>query len=116
MVPGRNRGGGLVEVLWPVLLFWIVLFVPDPGESTQGEDWLMMMAGLPVALVWVELEFSVAAGGKVASGAVNSVVGLLAELLVLWKGREPGLRGIVPINPVCTPVSWVCVLFSQHPP
>lgn len=63
----------------------------------------MVMDGLQV-FVWAELEFSVAGG--------NSVVGLLAELLVLWKGREPGLSGIVPTNPVCTPVSWV----SQHPP
>lgn len=86
-------------------LFWVVLF--DPGESTHGEDWLMMMAGLQVVLVWVELEFSVAAGGKVESDGGKRLVGLLAELLVLWKGREPGLREMVPTNPVCTPASWV---------
>lgn len=40
---------------------WVVLF--DPGESTHGEAWLMVMAGLQVPLVWVELEFSEPAGG-----------------------------------------------------
>lgn len=116
MVPGRNRGGGLVELPGPALALRTVL-EPEPGESTQGEDWLMVMAGLQVVFVWVELEFSVAAGGRVVvRGGGNSVVGLLAELLVLWKGREPGLSGMVPTNPVCTPASWVCPLFSQHPP
>lgn len=81
MVPGRNRGGGLVEPPNPALVLGAVL---EPGESTQGEDWLTMMAGLQVVLVWVELEFSAAAGGRVVvSGDVKSVVGLLAELLVL---------------------------------
>lgn len=77
----------------------------------------MVIAGLQVVFVWVEQEFSAAAGGKVVvSGVGNSVVGLLAELLVLWKGREPGLSCMVPTNPVCTPASWVCALLSQHPP
>ena len=88
---------------------------PEPGESTEGEHWLMVMAGLQVAFVWVELEFS-AAGRVDVSCGVNNVVGLLAELLVLWKGRDPGLSGMVPTNPVCTLASWVCALFSQHPP
>lgn len=98
----------------PVLVLGAI-FGPEPGESTQGEDWLMVMTGLQVASIWAELVVVVAAGGCVG-GAVNSVVGLLAELLVLWKGREPGLSGIVPTNPVCTPASCVFALFSQHPP
>lgn len=108
MVPGRNRGGGLVELPGPALVLENVL-KPETGESTHGEAWLIVMAGLQVAFVWVELEFSVVGGG------VYSVVGLLAELLVLWKGREPGLSGMVPTNPVCTPASWLCPLLSQHP-
>ena len=105
-----------MELPGPALVLEKVL-EPEPGESTHGEAWLMVMDGLQVANVWVELEFSAAARCRVdASGGVNSVVGLLAELLVLWKGREPGLRGMVPTNPVCTPASWVCPLLSQHPP
>lgn len=81
MVPGRNRGGGLVDPPGPV--FMLVLGAePELGESTQGEDWLMVIAGLQLVFVWVELVLSVlspTAGGMV----VNSVVGLLAELLVL---------------------------------
>lgn len=116
MVPGRKRGGGLVELPWPVLVLGTVL-EPQPGDSTQGEDWLIVMAGLQAVFVCDELEFSVAASARVVvSGGANSVVGLLAELLVLWKGREPGLSDIVPTNPVCTPASWVCDLLSQHPP
>lgn len=96
MVPGRNRGGGLVvELPGPVLVLENDL-KPEPGESTQGEAWLMVMDGLQV--VWVELVLSAAVWWRV--DGVNSVVGLLAELLVLWKGREPGLRGMVPTNPV----------------
>lgn len=94
-----------------------MLLEPEPGESTQGEAWLMVITGLLVVFVWARFELSEAVDWKVVvSGGGNSVVGLLAELLVLWKGREPGLRGMVPTNPVCTPASWVCVLPSQHPP
>lgn len=112
MVPGRNRGEGLVEVLWPALVL-VRYLEPEPGESTHGEAWLIVIVGLQEAFVWVEDEFSEAEDVR---GGVNNVVGLLAELLVLWKGRDPGLSGIVPTNPVCTPASWVCAPFSQHPP
>lgn len=102
----------MVELPGPALVLEKLL-EPEPGESTQGEAWLMVMDGLQAAFVWVELEFSADA---VVSGGVNSVVGLLAELLVLWKGRDPGLSGMVSTNPVCTPASWVCPLPLQHPP
>lgn len=56
----------------------MVLGTDEFGESTQGEAWLMVIAGLQ--LVWVS---PVVDGRGAASGGVNSVVGLLAELLVL---------------------------------
>lgn len=72
-----------MELPGPALVLETVL-EPEPGESTQGEAWLMVMAGFKVAFVWAELEFSVAAGCRVVvRGGGNSVVGLLAELLVL---------------------------------
>lgn len=43
MVPGRNRGGGLVDVPGPVLVLEKVL--EPPGESTVGVDWLMVITG-----------------------------------------------------------------------
>lgn len=105
-----------MDLSWPVPVL-VTLLVPDPGESTQGEAWLMVIAGFEDVFVWVELEFSEAVGGRVVvKDGGKSVVGLLAELLVLWKGREPGLMGMVPTNPVCTPASWVCALPSLHPP
>lgn len=45
----------------------------------------MVITGLPVVFVWAEFELSVAVDWRVevVSGSGNSVVGLLAELLVL---------------------------------
>lgn len=41
-------------------------------------------------------------------------MGLRAELLVLWKGREPGLRGMAPTKPVCTLTSCVGPLLCSQ--
>lgn len=83
----------------------VALGAVDPGESTHGEAWLMVIEGL---LVWWD-------SPGAAAGGVNKEVGLRAELLVLWKGREPGLSGMAPTNPVCTLTSCVGPLVcSQH--
>lgn len=57
MVPGRKRGGGLVEAAWLAM---------EPGPSAQGEGWLTVMAGLQAVLVGADEEMSALAGAAAA--------------------------------------------------
>lgn len=120
-MPGRKRGGGLGDVPMPMLLtcgVLLELLVLAEADSVVGVDRLTVMVGFLLVFESVVIPSSALLGSSlrtVVREGINNVVGLLAELLVFWKDRDPGRTAIGPINPVWTPISLVFPS-SMHPP
>lgn len=94
------------------------LLVLAEADSVVGVDRLTVMVGFLLVFESVVIPSSALLGSSlrtVVREGINNVVGLLAELLVFWKDRDPGRTAIGPINPVWTPISLVFPS-SMHPP